>query len=228
MYRVQPYIFDGYGVPLNLHYRYTRLSDELDQLANVEEGADWEVVQHGIDAIYFKVHYLYKGKDRRRDSVQGWPEMIWSVDRANIISPSYVEDRVDEVTVTIVGGEGIGVDREIEVRNNIADRQYDSPWNRVEEFIDASSETSQAALMAQGDANNVEHGMARTFAVQSTQAQMLTYGKKWNLGDICTGEFDYGGVFDMRVVEVREVLDPRENHLAVYPTFFVFPRLEDY
>ena len=225
-----PGTFSGYGIPLNLNFRYSKVSDELDNLANVAEGADWDVFIYNSapDYITFETFYPFKGRDRRTNTVQGWPEMVWSLDRANIVGPSYTEDRVDEVTVTYVAGEGVGVERAIVERYNVADRQNDSPWNRVEEFIDASSETSEAVLKAQGDANNVEHGMVRTFSVQAAQKELLSYGTKWNLGDITTGVFDLGGTFDMRVVEVREILDPGEGHIAVYPTFFIYPRLEDY
>ena len=217
----------GDGVPLNLHYRHTILSDELDALADAEEGADWSIDQNG-SYLDFNIFYPLKGKDRRRGSSQGWDEMVWSLDRANIVSPKFTEDRVEEVTVTYVGGDGIGEDRTIVERANIADRQFDSPWNRVEHFIDSASETSLAVLYAQGDANNVERGLKRLFSVEAAPKEVLTYGQRWNLGDLCTGEYTLGGTFDMRIVEVREILDPEGGHITVEPTFYVYPRLQDY
>jgi hypothetical protein len=227
MPRLRVQSFDHLGVPLNLHYRYTPVHEELENLAQVGEGADWDINQNG-DFIDFDVFYPFKGKDRRRDGVQGWPEMVWSIDRATLVEPSYEEDRVDEVTVTYVGGEGIGADREIVERTNIADRDEDSPWNRVETFIEGSKETTSGALAALGDAYNVEHGLVRLFELSSAPKEVLSYGSKWNLGDICTGEYTHGGTFDMRIVAVREKLIREAGGITVEPVFFIYPRLEDY
>ncbi|KKN85711.1 hypothetical protein LCGC14_0275160 [marine sediment metagenome] len=226
MARLRVQSFDHLGVPLNLHFRYTPVHEELENLAQVGEGADWDINQNGA-YIDFDVFYPFKGKDRRRNGVQGWPEMVWSIDRATLVEPAYEEDRVDEITVTYVGGEGIGADREILVRTNIASRDEDSPWNRIETFIEASKETSLASLAALGDAYNVEHGLVRLFELRSAPKEVLSYGSKWNLGDICTGEYTHGGVFDMRIVAVREKLN-RETGITVEPVFFIYPRLEDY
>lgn len=227
MSRLRVLSLTGYGVPLNLHYRHTVLSAELDALAEVEDGADWSIDQNAM-YLDFQVFYPFKGKDRRRLSAQLWPEMVWSLDRASVVNPRYTEDRSSEITVTYVGGEGIGEDRVVVARENIADRQYDSPWNRIEEFIDSSSETSLATLYAQGDANNVEKGAKRVFTTAAAPKEILSYGDKWNLGDICTGEYTYGGVFDLRIVEVRETLDPEAGHVMIEPMFYVYPRLQDY
>lgn len=211
------------GEILNLHYRYTQLNKELDLLS--ELGADWDFVRDG-DKFRFEVYFPYKGLDRRRGNAYDNPEMVWSIDRGNIVNPSRKVDRVDEATVTYVGGEGIGAEREIVARHNIADREHDSPWNRIERFIDASSETSTASLAARGDAHNVEQGISQEFTVEASPTQVDDYGSRWNLGDICTGEYD-GEVFDMRIVAVTEILD-RSQGVQIRPTFLVYPRMEDY
>lgn len=211
------------GEILNMHYRYTRLDEELNLLS--ELGADWDFVREE-DKFRFEVYFPYKGLDRRRGNAYDNPEMVWSIDRGNIIDPTRKIDRVDEATVTYVGGEGIGAQREIVARHNIADRENDSPWNRIERFIDAASETSTASLAARGDAHNVEQGISQEFNVQAAPTQVNNYGSNWNLGDICTGVYD-GETFDMRVVAVTEVLD-RAQGVQIRPTFLVYPRLEDY
>jgi len=225
MYRLRVQTLTNDGIPLNLNYRYTLLSDELDLLCQVGEGADWDVFQNGA-YVDFDVFYPRKGRDRRRGSGTA-PEMVWSLDRGNIVSPAYVEDRLAEWTVVYAGGEGIGKDRVIVERENIAGRQDDSPWNRIERFTENSRETALSSITAMADAALVEHSLIRTFAVNASPNQVLTYGSKWNLGDICTGEFYQGGAFDLRIVEVTEQLN-RENGHVVTPTFFVYPRLEDY
>ena len=150
-----------------------------------------------------------------------------SVDRGNVVTPVYVEDRLAEWTVIYAGGEGVGKDRVIVERENIAGRQDDSPWNRIERFTENSRETALSSITAMADASLVEHSLVRTFAVTASPDQVLTYGSKWNLGDICTGVFYMGGQFDLRIVEITERFTREDGH-TVTPMFFVYPRLEDY
>jgi hypothetical protein len=227
MYRLRVAANDDYGIPLTLNYRHTYLNDELDALTEVGIGADWDVYQNGA-YVDFKVFYPYKGRDRTRGNAAGYPEMIWSLDRATVVEPSFNQDRLDEATVVYVAGEGVGANRQIEERHNIVGREDDSPWNRIEAFIDGSRETSTAALYAQGDAHLVEHGMKQEYALASAPKEVQSYGRKWNLGDLCTGEYA-GHSFPCRVVSVREVLQRDGVSVPVIiPTLFVYPRLEDY
>jgi hypothetical protein len=74
----------------------------------------------------------------------------------------------------------------------------------------------------------VERGQIQEFALKAASNQIATYGCGWNLGDICTGEFA-GHSFPCRIVRVREVLRKAEQSVPIIiPTFFVYPRPEDY
>ena len=222
--RVRPLTHDG--TPLDLHYRYTVVADELELLGNVDEGADWDLYQNGA-FIDFEVYTPFKGRDRRQ-LLGSAPEMVWSIDRANVARPSFTEERLDEWTVVYAGGEGIGADRVIVERSNIAGREFDSPWNRIERFMDSGRDSAESTITASADAALVEHALVREFTVQAAPTQVLTYGSKWNLGDLCTGVFEAGGVFSLRIVEVMETLNRDNNGYTVTPTFFVYPRDEDY
>jgi len=218
---------NDYGLPINLNYRHTIVYDELVGLAQAGVGADWSIDLSGGQLV-FDIHYPFRGWDKRTGNGAGNFELVWSIDRGNVVTPSFEEDRNDEVTVVYAGGPGIGADRYIIERTNIAYRDQDSPWNRIERFIDASNETSEATLKATSDAYLVENGMKRTFSLEVGSGMRTDYGTLWNLGDVCTGVFEPGGSFDMRIVGVREVHDRNSGVETLSPVFFMYPRLEDY
>ena len=212
------------GMILQMHYRHTALSAELDLLS--ELGADWDIIREG-EYFWFKVFFPYKGFDRRRGNSFGNPEMVFSADRNNIVNPVHEVIRTEEVTAIFVAGEGIGAAREIVLRTNIAGHENDSPWNWIEAFEEGSKETSIAALNAFGDAFLVEHGRKLTITIEASPAEILSYGQRWNLGDMCTVDYK-GETWDTRIVEVKEILEPESRLVTIQPTFLIYPRLEDY
>lgn len=222
MYRLKVEPDTHQGEWLDMHYRHTLLNEDLDDLADL--GADWDVETVG-DYLWFKVFYPYKGRDRRRTNACGERPLVFSVDLDNLLAVSVTKDRSKEVTVVYVAGDGVGIDREIVERHNIADRENDSPWNRREAFLERSKESSEGTLAALGDAHLVENGISFEFTADIPTFGPYGYGV-WNLGDVCTGI--YGGeTFDMRIVSVA-VTKNAGSPIEVKPTFLIYPRLEDY
>lgn len=215
------------GQTLNMHYRNSKLFEDLDALADL--GADWEILRNEVTSppkLRFHVHYPYKGRDRRRNNQCGEPAVVFSIDNDNILVPKYEQFRTNEVTVVYVAGEGIGIDREIQERHNIAGRIEDSPWNRIERFMEQSQETSSGALAAWGDAYLVEHGISRSFGLRLPESGQYAYGDEWNLGDYCTAIYE-DQTYDVRIVAVKVTLEAPKG-VTVIPIFQILPRLVDY
>jgi len=226
IWRLNLGVHDDYGVPITMNYQYTPLINDLNALCDIGLGADWDVYQDG-NAINFRVYYPRRGRDRQRGNGVH-PEMIWSLDRNTIIKPAYSLDRTNESTVAFVAGEGIGSEREIVTRTNIVGNEDDSPWNRIETFLDGAQETSTAALNAYGDAYLVANGMIEELAIEIAPREALSYGYAWNLGDICTAEFG-DRTFKCRIVQVRVILDATaETDITIMPRFLMYPNIDTY
>ena len=101
-------------------------------------------------------------------------------------------------------------------RASLDGAEYDSPWNRVESFLESRQETSLAALMAYGDAFLVESREKVTFSCEATPTITSLYNVHWDLGDLVTGR--YRGVdYDMQIKEIQVSVDEDGEHIT--PTF---------
>ncbi len=208
------------GIRQPLNYRYSMLYDELDTLSGL--GVDWDVVRDGPN-FRFETYLPYKGRDLRINNECGSPPFVMSLDMTNIDEPDVQLNRSDEVNVAYVGGAGVGKDRLIVERTGLFDSHEDSPYNRIETFIDASNDSNLGTLAAQGDAHLVEYGTFVLFSCTIPESDVHKYGTHWNLGDRCTGLYA-GYQFDMRIVEVRVTIDfQQEQTVIIEPTLLVYP-----
>lgn len=205
------------GVELRLNYRYTNLFEELATLA--ELGADLSVEKTGSAEFEFRVYYPQRGHDRRVGNLEGLAPVQFSLEWANMQRPTVEDSRLEEVTVAYVGGEGVGAEREIVERSSLAEAELDSPWNRIETFLEARREASTAALMAIGDAHLSEKRQSLTFKCEAIPTPVCLYGVHWDLGDLVTGYYK-GTQYDMQISEVRVTVDDSGEH--IHPTFEVF------
>lgn len=202
------------GSVLTYPYRYESLYDEVKTLS--ELGADFSVEHLGGADFEFRVHYPSAGTDRRVGNVYGNPPVIFSLEMANMTEPEFEADRLNERTVVYVAGEESGALREIVERGSLDGAEYDSPWNRVESFLESRQETSLGALMAYGDAFLVESREKIGFMCEATPTVTSLYGVHWDLGDLVTGR--YRGVdYDLQIIEIHVTVDEDGEHVT--PTF---------
>lgn len=207
------------GASFLRNIRHVKLYQELETLSGAG-GADFDLVRIDPATLSFQVFYPRQGADRRLSNLEGNAPVIFSLEMANMHSPSVVSDRTTEVTVVYVAGDGIGAAREIVERFSLTNAQYDSPWNRVEEFLEASQDASTAVLNAYGDGFLAEQREQLTFSCEALPTASCLYGRDWDLGDLVTGRYratDYS----LRVIEVKVVLDTTGEH--VLPTFLYLP-----
>jgi len=205
------------GAAVTRNLRGVGVSDEIEILS--ELGADFDVDRIG-PTLTFHVYYPRIGLDRRVGNVDGNVPTIFSLQRGNMVNPRIVTDRIAETTMAYVAGDGIGAAREIVERFSLYDAQFDSPWNRIEAFLEGSQNINTAALNAMGDAFLMENKEMFTFEFQGIPTEGTQYGRDWNVGDLVTGryrEIDY----NMKVVEAHILLGSAGEEIR--PTFLFIP-----
>lgn len=205
------------GEVLRYLFRYEDLFEVIAELST-NTGADFAIEHLGTNLFEFRVYPDKYGVDRRVGNVYGNAPFVFSIEMANMTEPEFESDRLNEKTVVYVAGEEAGALREIVERGSLVGAEYDSPWNRVESFIESRQEVSLGTLMAYGDAFLVEAREQITFTCEATPTQASLYSIHWDLGDLVTGR--YRGVdYDMQIVEIQVVVDADGEHIR--PTFEV-------
>jgi hypothetical protein len=202
----------GSGVELGpLHYRYDNLYEMVQTLSGL--GADFTLERVEDAAFRFTTHFPQRGLDRRIDNPDGNAPVVFSIDRANMAEPVRENNRLEEVTHAYVAGEGVGANREIVERSSLVDAQEDSPFNRIEDFLEASSETSTAALMALGDAFLWENRQNIEFTFEVKPTPDCLYSVDWDLGYLVTGVHK-DAIYDLQVTEVHVTVDESGEHIV--------------
>jgi len=201
------------GEPLRLNFRYTKLSEELELLAGL--GCDFDIVWNGA-SYAFRVTSPYDGTDRREGNAVGNDPVVFGLDHANLKNARWEDDRLEEVTAVYVVGGGVGAKRRIVERTSLWGADADSPWNRIEGLVDASSESSLAALLWEAEAFLVDNERTLSFTFEALPTAGGLYGVHWDLGDLVTAYYD-DTRYDVRVVAVT-VRVAREGE-TITPTF---------
>jgi len=208
----------GEGAIVTYSVRDDQLSTDLEELTGLGASFDVERVD---DYYWFRVYYPRRGKDRRVDNPDGNVPVVFSIVNGNMQEPSFVDDRLGEVNVVYVAGEGAGALREIVERSSLWVAELDSPWNRIEGFLDQSSQTNTAVLNALGDAYLIENREQITFSCKAVPTVLCLYGRDWDAGDLVTGI--YRGVsYDLGIDQVQVTLDVPQGEVII-PTFRWIP-----
>lgn len=204
------------GPAMRLNFRYTNLFKDLSLLSEI--GCDFAITHDAGAEFTFRVYYQQRGMDRTVGNTDGNSPVIFSLEMGNMQNPSIELDRLAEITHVYVAGEGAGAQREIVERTNIEGDDSDSPWNRVESFLEASQEFTTGSLMALGDAFLVENKKKFTFTCTAIPLVRCLYGVHWDLGDLVTGYYrDTEYILQVKEVHVK-VSDAGE---VITPTFEV-------
>ncbi len=207
------------GDSLTVNWRHLKASEQVSLLAEAG-GADWDVVWYD-GALIFIVYYPRMGLDRRIDNTEDIPPTVFSPERGNMRTPTVDRDRIEEITAVYVAGDGIGAARTIEERLSLYDAQYDSPWNRVEDFIQGTQDINVAMLQATGDAHLMDNKAKLIFDFQAVPTEGCLYGRDWNVGDLVTAYY-LGGNYDIQVAEVHITVSPAQGE-EIDPTFLYLP-----
>lgn len=133
----------------------------------------------------FQTYYPQLGTDRRAGTAA---PQIFTPLMGNMEDPSYTQQRTDEITSALVLGPGEGPLRDTTLR--VSAHSTDSPWNLIEDDIDASQEDRAVALQDIGDKLLYDKRAFISFPFTALQTPQSTYAKHYFVGDLVTAAFD--------------------------------------
>ena len=188
-----------------------------------EKKIGWKIILTDDNHFDFM---LYSGVDRSYSQTTN-PYVIFSPKFDNLLGSNYAESNKEEKTVTLVGGEGEGVNRKtIAVE---ADTGGGSGLDRREMFTDARDISSNVdgGTLSETDYNaqltqRGKEDLAKNVAVTSFEGQvdskiLYKYGEDFFMGDIVQIANEYDMETKARIVEFIHSQDINgESH---YPTF---------
>lgn len=138
-------------------------------------GGDFDLTRQGAAGWQFQYFNDQRGADRTGT-------VIFSMGRANMGSPQYVYNRIDEATTACVWGQGEGALRQYLTRTG-ADWAVD---NDNEIFVNASDVETTSASNARGDNYMSENRAREVFTFKVQQTPSCQFGRHYNLGDLVT------------------------------------------
>lgn len=173
------------------------------------------------------VFELYSGVDRSFEQLEK-PYVIFSPKYANLISSEYKENTSNYKNVTLVAGQGEGLDRKtvevgdasgIDRRESFTDARdlsttYYDENNEQQELTMAEYEE---VLRTRGNEKLSESKKETNFESELDNAQNYIYGEDYNMGDIVQVETGYGIESRVRITELIYSIS-REGY-DIHPTF---------
>lgn len=170
----------GGGNPVSIDCAWDNLLAVLQKIAAIG-GGDFDLIKTGAQAWEFRWYLGQRGTDRTAS-------VLFALERGNMAEPESEDDRLDERTVAVVGGQGEGNQRTVVVRTGSG---Y-AVDNDIELFVDARNDTTTNGLNASGDARLRETRAKRAFRFKVLQTPACYYGVHYGLGDLVRAQ--YGGV----------------------------------
>jgi hypothetical protein len=144
-------------------------------------GGDFDLVKTSSTAWQFRWYEGQLGTDNSSS-------VTFALERGNMANPIYVDNRLNEKTAAIVGGQGEESDRAIEIRTGT---DYNASTNNIETFVAATDITTTAGLNSRGDKALAEGEAVKTFNFDVLQVPGCLYGDDYVLGDKVTAVNPY-------------------------------------
>jgi hypothetical protein len=168
------------GNNVTLSKAYRNVLEIAQEIARVG-GGDFDVVRTGAATFEFRWYDGQLGTDRSAS-------VVFALERGNMARPELWQSRTSEVTAVLVGGQGEEAGRATTWRTD-AVRIAQSPWNRIEAFIDARNEPDSDGLDMRGDVRLEEGRPRTTLSFDVVQVPGCLYGSDYFLGDLVTAQF---------------------------------------
>ena len=168
------------GNTIDWYCAYDNLLTSLQDLAKVG-GGDFDLVKTSSTAWQYRWYTGQLGTDNSSN-------VTFALERGNMANPQYIDNRLNEKTVCIVGGQGEEANRTIEVRTGT---NYNASTNNVEMFEQATDITTQAGLQSRGDKALAEVEALKEFSFDVLQIPGCEYGDDYDLGDKVTAVNPY-------------------------------------
>lgn len=188
--------------------RYQNLLDELTKLSEMSQ------LGFRIDLDFKNKQFIFKvvnGLDRSTEqNINSYAIFARKFD--NILSEKYTDSDIDYKNCAIIGGQGEGIDRQIEYINNDL-----VGIDRKELFIDARDLENQ-----EDTTNLIDRGKEKLAEYQEVKSHECVinskdYKKSWDLGDFITIRNDEVGI--TQKAQIKEVKEIYEQSSSVEVTF---------
>jgi hypothetical protein len=188
---------DGSSITLSRAYR--NVLEALRDVSVLGDG-DFDTVGTGAATWEFRYYDGQLGTDRSAT-------VIFALERGNMGEPELSIGRQDEVNAVLVGGQGEGAARSLVWRTD-STLYDDSTWNRCEQFVQATNETTTNGLNSAGD-KALDAGRPKwELAFTVLQTPGCAYGLHYFLGDLVTAKFlSYSGTKKVTGVTVSVAAD---------------------
>ena len=187
----------GAGNKYDWYCSFDNLLESLKALCKLGDG-DFDLVKTSSTAWQWRWYEGQLGTDKHTT-------VIFAMERGNMANPQYVDNRTDEATVCIVGGQGEGADRNVVVRTGT---NYNVDSNNIEVFLYATDCETTAALNTRGDKRLKEMQAVKSFRFDVLQTEGCQYGTHYDLGDLVTAiNPKTGAAYTVKVQQVRVSLN---------------------
>lgn len=159
------------GNSLTIDAAWDNLLSTLQKVQTVA-GGDFDLIKTAATTFQFRFYAGQRGTDRSTS-------LTFALDRGNMANPVFTDDRIDEKTVAIVGGQGEGSARTTVTRTGT---NYGAT-RMIETFVNASSAATTGALNAEGDSKLDDLRARPTLQFSVLQVPNAYYGVHYDLGD---------------------------------------------
>ena len=169
---------------------------------------DFDVVGVGDGLYEFRTFYPTRGNNLTTvgldvttglNSSGNYP-VVFNPLLGNMGSPTYEENRSDEVTFTIIGGQGTETDRNILVASSPA--ANDSVLNQIEVYSDSKSSEGNDDLDSDADTILNDKQQKQTFEFTPLMTPTSAYANQYYWGDFVTAQFGNLDGVNKRVLQV--------------------------
>ena len=210
-------------IPGDIQFTGDNLYDVISDLC-LQYNWGYKIAKYPADDTLFKI-ILYLGKDRSYAQNER-PYVEFSPNFDNLVNSEYNIDATNYKNVTLVAGEGEGIDRRTEL---VDDGGY-TDLDRYELYTDArdlSSNTDSGdltdaeykqVLRNRGLSKLAETTVTSNFDASVDYKSMYKYGTDYGIGDIVQFTNEFGITARVRVKEFIQS-DSVENGMEQYPTF---------
>ena len=169
---------------------------------------DFDVVGVGDGLYEFKTFYPTRGNNLTTvgldvttglNSSGNYP-VVFNPLLGNMGTPTYEENRSDEVTFAIIGGQGTETDRNILVLPSSA--ANDSVLNQIEVYSDSKSSEGNDDLDSDADTILADKQQKQTFEFTPLMTPTSAYANQYYWGDFVTAQFGNLDGVNKRVLQV--------------------------
>ena len=224
--KIDNFIFEASDDPaitgLTITAQYSAGSDLYETISKIciENGIGFKITLNDNKQFIFK---LYAGVDRSYSQFDN-PYVVFSPNFENLSNSNFAESKSSYKNVTLIGGEGEGLDRRYAAVGQA------TGLNRREVFTDASDITSDVGdgtsitdeqytliLQQRGLEELANMGVSTSFEGEAETSIMFKYGEDFYMGDIVQVADEYGHESTSRITEL--IRSENEEGSSVYPTF---------